>query len=183
MAASSTADRAIAMSMHECETNARMARGTQTIVTRTTRYLRYMVWGVLAVLVLVLIGAGFYMSKKSKEREAQKLADAREEAQRCTSVSVAGDEPGPSDDAAVKQALVDAGERYTAAGSQLERAKTRRQFDLARDTALEGLYYTRAARLTMGLDEGPQLPPMPGQVDAGRITESARSTSRRDHAG
>jgi hypothetical protein len=42
------------------------------------------------------------------------------------------------DDAAARQALSDAGERYNAAGGQLQQAKTVRQFELARESALEG---------------------------------------------
>ena len=65
-----------------------------------------------------------------------------------------GDEP------AVRQALADAGERYNAAGCQLEQARTPHQFALARETALEGLAYVRAARTALGIDPGPELPPL-----------------------
>ena len=70
-----------------------------------------------------------------------------------------------------KQALADASERYTAAVSDLEKARTPVQAQLAKDTALEGLYYVRAARKAMGLDPGPELPATPGQDRAGRVTE------------
>ena len=39
------------------------------------------------------------------------------------------------------------------------------------ETAYEGLYYVRAARSAMGLDPGPELPPLPGQQRAGAVTE------------
>ena len=70
-----------------------------------------------------------------------------------------------------KQAMADASERYTSAVSELERARTPVQAQLAKDTALEGLYYVRAARSAMGLDPGPELPATPGQDRAGRVTE------------
>ena len=74
-------------------------------------------------------------------------------------------------DEASKQAMADASERYTAAVAELEKARTPVQAQLAKDTALEGLYYVRAARSAMGLDPGPELPPTPGQDRAGRVTE------------
>lgn len=74
-------------------------------------------------------------------------------------------------DEASKQAMADASERYTSAVAELERARTPVQAQLAKDTALEGLYYVRAARSAMGLDPGPELPATPGQDRAGRVTE------------
>ena len=66
---------------------------------------------------------------------------------------------------------VSAGERYTAVGSQLDRSTTPRQFELARETALEGLYYVRAARTAMGIDPGPELPAVAAQQGVGQITQ------------
>jgi hypothetical protein len=105
-----------------------------------------------------------------RKREAQQLADAREEALRWYErlggqlMNLSGDQP------AVKQALVDASERYNAAGSQLERSTSLKQYDLARETSLEGLAYIRAARTAMGIDPGPDLPPLAG-ARAGQITK------------
>lgn len=120
---------------------------------------------VVALVVLVLIQV-----RKAAER---RLADAREEAQRWyerlggqTMNLVA-----PSDNLAATQALVDAGERYNAAGSQLERSTTARQYQLAGDTAVEGLHYVRAGREAMGLDAGPQIPALSGQSRAGSVRE------------
>jgi hypothetical protein len=108
----------------------------------------------------------------SRKRKAQQLADAREEALRWyerlggqVMNLPTGDEP------ATKQALIDAGERYNAAGSQLERATSVKQYELARETALEGLAYVRAARVAMDLDPGPELPPLVGQRAAGQLRE------------
>ncbi|MEV6925980.1 hypothetical protein AB0M46_16005 [Dactylosporangium sp. NPDC051485] len=105
-----------------------------------------------------------------RKREQQQLADAREEALRWYErlggqlMNLSGDETS------VKQALVDASERYNAAGGQLERATSLKQYDLARETSLEGLAYIRAARTAMGLDAGPDLPPLAG-ARAGQITK------------
>lgn len=74
-------------------------------------------------------------------------------------------------DEASKQAMADASERYTSAATELENARTAVQARLAQDTALEGLYYVRAARETMGMDPGPELPKTSGQDRAGQVTE------------
>ncbi len=136
----------------------------------------------LVVLVGGVAGGGVLWQRSRQQRAARQLADAREEAQRWYE-RLGGQvmNLAPNDDAAVKQALVDAGERYNAAGSQLERSTTARQFELAGYTALEGLYYARAARTAMGLDPGPELPPMPGQRNAGTLTKD-REVEVQGHA-
>ena len=107
--------------------------------------------------------------QRRKERE---LADAREEALRWYDRLGGQIANLPSgDEAAVKQAMVDAGERYNAAGAQLDRATTPKQYELARETALEGLAYIRAARTAMGIDPGPDLPPLAAQRGVGSITQ------------
>lgn len=107
-----------------------------------------------------------------RRRREQQLADAREEALRWYE-RLGGQIMNlpPGDEPATKQALVDAGERYNAAGSQLERATSVTQYELARETALEGLAYVRAARTGMGLDPGPDLPPLAAARQAGTIRE------------
>jgi hypothetical protein len=106
-----------------------------------------------------------------RRRRERELADAREEALRWYErlggqiMNLSGDEP------AVKQALVDAGERYNAAGSQLERATSAKQYALARESALEGLAFIRAARTAMGLDPGPELPQLAAAREAGMIRQ------------
>jgi hypothetical protein len=74
-------------------------------------------------------------------------------------------------DDASRQALADAAERFTAAGSQIEQAQSPVQARLAKQTALEGLYYIRAARMAMGMDPGPEIPTLDGQKSAGSVTE------------
>ncbi|HKO34314.1 MAG TPA: hypothetical protein VJY85_11260 [Candidatus Limnocylindria bacterium] len=106
-------------------------------------------------------------------RKAEQLADARAEALHWYErlggqlTNLAG-----GDNPAVKQALVDAGERYTAAGASLDRADSVRQFELARETALEGLAYIRAARTAMGIDPGPDLPPLASARGTGAIQQN-----------
>ncbi len=107
-----------------------------------------------------------------RRRRERELADAREEALRWYERLGGQIANLPSgDDRAVKQAMVDAGERYNAAGAQLDRAETPKQFGLARETTLAGLAYIRAARLAMGLDPGPELPALAAQRGVGAITE------------
>lgn len=74
-------------------------------------------------------------------------------------------------DTASAQAMADASERYNAAHSALTQATTVRQAQLARESALEGLYYVNAAREILGLAPGPQLPELEAQRQAGRVTE------------
>jgi hypothetical protein len=45
---------------------------------------------------------------------------------------------------------------------------------LAKESALEGLYYVRAARQAMGMDPGPELDTLAGQRSAGAVTEDRR---------
>ncbi|GAA1734352.1 hypothetical protein [Luedemannella helvata] len=110
-----------------------------------------------------------FWGRKRRERE---LADAREEALRWYERLGGQIMNLPKrDDPAIQQALVDAGERYNAAGAQLDRATTPAQYGLARETAVEGLAYIRAARVAMGFDPGPDIPPLAGQRQAGQITQ------------
>ncbi|MEU6073116.1 hypothetical protein [Micromonospora sp. NPDC047074] len=124
----------------------------------------------VAVLVVLLVGAFFWWRRESTARGARNLADARADAQRWYErlggqvMNLHGDHP------AVRQALVDAGERYNAAGSQLEQARSVEQYRLARETALEGLTYARAARVALGIDPGPELPPLAAAQGAGQLT-------------
>jgi len=125
----------------------------------------------LLLLVLAAVGGFAWWQRQAAARREQGLADAEAEARRWYErlggqvMNLSGDEP------AVRQALADAGERYIAAGSQLGQAKTTYQFQLARETALEGLLYARAARVALGLDPGPELPPLAAARGAGQLTE------------
>ena len=127
----------------------------------------------ISVLILVVLiggGAAYYFHHRQAGQQRD-LEDAKAEARRWVErlggqvLNLVGtDEPS-------KQALADAAERYTAAGSQLESARTAAQSRLVTQTALEGLYYVRAARTAMGMDPGPDLPQVAGQSGAGSVTE------------
>jgi hypothetical protein len=130
---------------------------------------------VLILVVVVAIGLAIYSSSKaSGNRAAASLADAKADARRVIDrlggqvLNLTG-----TDDAS-KQALADASERFTAASSQIDQATTARQAQLAKESALEGLYYARAARTAMGMDPGPELESLTGQRSAGAVTEDRR---------
>jgi hypothetical protein len=134
--------------------------------------------GVLLVLIIVVIAAialaVYSSSKASGRRNAASLADAKADARRLIErlggqvLNITG-----TDDAS-KQAMADASERYTAASSQIDQATTVRQAALAKESAIEGLYYVRAARTAMGMDPGPELESLSGQQTAGAVTEDRR---------
>jgi hypothetical protein len=137
---------------------------------------------VLVVVVLAgIVALVAFAIQRNKVRAEQRLADAMADARRWYErlggqvLNLTGD-----GNPAAQQALSDAAERYNAAGSQLEQARTPAQAGLARQTALEGLYYVGAARSALGLDPGPELPPTPGQQAAGQVTES-REVAVEDH--
>lgn len=125
----------------------------------------------LAVIFIGVVGAGVLASTRANARRRTALGDARADAQRWYErlggqlINLHGDDP------AVRQALADAGERYNAAGSQLEQARTPHQFGLARETALEGLAYIRAARTALGIDPGPEVPALAAARGVGQLTK------------
>src|SRR6478735_5226738 len=127
---------------------------------------------VLVVVVVVALGVVVYGAMRASDRRnSASLDDAKADARRVIErlggqvINLTG-----SDDAS-KQALADASERYTAAGSQIDQATTPVQARLAKQTALEGLYYIRAARTAMGMDAGPAIAELDGQNTAGAVTE------------
>jgi uncharacterized membrane protein YgcG len=127
---------------------------------------------VLTVLVLVLIAVGIaWLVRQRAATQARELEDAKSEARRWVErlggqvLNLVG-----SNDAA-RQALADAAERYNAAGSQMDQVRSAAQARQATHTASEGLYYVRAARSAMGMDPGPELPQLPGQQQAGAVSE------------
>jgi hypothetical protein len=134
--------------------------------------------GLLLVLILVVVGAiGLVVwsaSRNTANRNATSLADAKADARRVIDrlggqvLNLSG-----NDDAS-KQAIADASERFNAAGAQIDQATTAKQALLAKESALEGLYYVRAARTAMGMDPGPELETLSGQQSAGVVTEDRR---------
>ena len=124
------------------------------------------------VIIAVIVGGGFYYVRQRGVVAARSLEDSRAEARRW--VEMLGGQVyslDPKDDPAARQALADASERFNAAGAQVEQAKSVQQYRLAQQSAYEGLYYVRAARTSLGLDPGPALPPIPGQQQAGAVSE------------
>ena len=130
----------------------------------------------LLLLVAVVGGAAYLMNNRSsagsrKQLQQQDFDDALADAKRWTDrlgsqvLNISGN------DAASSQAMADASERFNAASAALGEARTVRQAQLARESALEGLHYVNAAREIMGLPAGPELPELEGQRKAGRVTE------------
>ncbi|MGH3661778.1 MAG: hypothetical protein ACRDTQ_07960 [Micromonosporaceae bacterium] len=136
----------------------------------------------LIVLVVLLVGGGLWLQRSRQQHQARRLSDAKADAQRWYH-RLGGQvmNLAPNDDEAVKQALVDAGERYNAAGSQLEQAETARQHELAGQSAIEGLCHVRAARLGLGMDAGPELPLTEAQRQNGVITSEREVTVEGEH--
>ena len=134
--------------------------------------------GVLVLLLIAVIGAialaMVSSSRASGNRTASSLADAKADARRVIErlggqvLNLTGTDP------ASQQAMADASERFTAASSQIDQATTAKQALLAKESALEGLYYVRAARAAMGIDPGPELETISGQKSAGAVTEDRR---------
>lgn len=132
----------------------------------------------LLLLIAVVTGTiGFTMwrsSQASGTRTAASLSDAKADARRVIErlggqvLNLTGT------DEASRQALADASERFTAASSQIDQATTAKQAMLAKESAVEGLYYVRAARTAMGMDPGPDLEAIAGQKAAGTVTEDRR---------
>ncbi|GGI79412.1 hypothetical protein GCM10011581_15760 [Saccharopolyspora subtropica] len=126
---------------------------------------------IIVVALVVIIAAIWWSRQKAVAHQRSQLADAKAEARRW--VERLGGQvlnlTGTNE--AAKQALADAAERHYSAVSQLERATTAAQARMTTESALEGLYYVRAARIAMDMDPGPELPEVPGQRGAGRVTE------------
>jgi uncharacterized membrane protein YgcG len=125
----------------------------------------------LIVLLVVVVGGGFYLVKSQAAAKQRRLEDAKADARRLVERLGGQVLNLNGTDTASQQAMADASERYNAAGSQLEQAQSVEQARLVRETAIEGLYYVRAARLAMGMDPGPDLPGSEERERAGRVTE------------
>ncbi|GAA3459263.1 hypothetical protein ACFFSW_08225 [Saccharothrix longispora] len=127
---------------------------------------------VLLVLLVLVVGAGWYYAKTAAARRQRELEDAQADARRWVERLGGQVMNLTGTDVASQQAMADASERFTAAGSQMEQARTVEQCRLVTQTAMEGLYYVRAARTAMGIDPGPELPDLTGQGRAGKVSEN-----------
>lgn len=130
------------------------------------------------LLVVIVVAAVVFLVVRSQKNNAARSASSVEDAKADARQSIerlAGQIYNLSGtDTPSKQALADASERNIAAGSQIDQAKTVEQARLAKQTALEGLYYIRAARLAMGMDPGPEIQGIAGQKSAGHVTEDRK---------
>ena len=129
---------------------------------------------IFPLLFLPMMGGGQQRQiapRQVAQREQVSLDDALADAKRWTDRLGSQILNLEGTDAASKQAMADASERFNAARAGLADARTPKQAMLARESALEGLHYVNAARELMGLPAGPQLPELEGQRQAGRVTE------------
>lgn len=129
--------------------------------------------GWIALGVLGVLGAGGVAGLVGwrRRRDRLRLLDERAQVQpyydRLAS-EVSSLEPGGNPTA--RQALADASERLNSAGAQLSGATRPAQLQAARRTTWEGLQAIRTARTALGLDPGPELPPMV-QTQAPQLTQ------------
>jgi hypothetical protein len=129
---------------------------------------------IVLALVLVVIAGVAMLGRNRAATQRQRLDDAKADARRWVERLGGQVMNLTGTNEAAKQAIADAAERYTAAGSQMEQTRTVDQAKLVTRTAMEGLYYVRAARTAMGLDPGPDLPEDPDARRAGKVTEDRR---------
>ena len=129
-------------------------------------------WATLGVLGVLGAGGVGALVWRRKRKDRQALADARAEIQPYydrLAADVASLQPG--NNAIARQALADAAERYNSGGSQLSTATTVAQLGGARRSILEGLQAARTARQALGLDPGPELPPL-AESSAPQLSEA-----------
>ena len=118
-------------------------------------------WIAIGVLALLAVGAVGGAVAWRRRRDRRALEDARAGVQPYydrLAAEVSSLQPGGNPVA--RQALSDASERFTSAGSQLAGATRPAQIEAARRSVLEGLQAARTARTALGLDPGPELPPI-----------------------
>ena len=115
---------------------------------------------VLVLVALLVVGVALWLRSR-RRRRARELSDAR------AAVIPYYDRLAADlnfldggEDRTARQALADAAERFTSAGAQLAGADSVEKYAIARRTTLEGLYAARTARRALGLDPGPDLPPI-----------------------
>ncbi len=118
-------------------------------------------WLIGGIAVAALAGGGLFL-RRSRTQRLRALEGQRADVESLynrlgsdVSTLAGGDDP------LVRQALVDAAERYNATGALLAQADTPGEFSAARRTAVEGLIAARTAREKLGLDPGPEIPAPP----------------------
>ncbi|MEV4127512.1 DUF1542 domain-containing protein [Nocardia sp. NPDC049707] len=128
-------------------------------------------WLLIGVVILLAAAYVIYQTQQTKQRAVREFDDAAAEARQMIERLAGQLYHLPDSNEAAKQALADASERHIAAGSQIAQARTPAQARLAKQTAIEGMYYIRAARSALGMDPGPAVPALDGQDTAGKVTE------------
>jgi hypothetical protein len=118
------------------------------------------IWVLLTIVVLGAGGLGLYLVSRRRRRLRMLEGRRAEVLSLYDRLGADVQNLDAKDDPVARQALADAAERYTATGSLLSHADTEGEYDAARRTALEGLQATRTARKALGLDLGPELPPI-----------------------
>lgn len=108
----------------------------------------------IAVLVGAVVVVLLLVNRNRQLQRDTQFADAIAEARRWNDRLGSQVLTMTGTDAASTQAIGDAAERHNAAAAQIASATTVRQAELARESALEGLYYMNAAREIMGLPTG-----------------------------
>ena len=126
------------------------------------------------IILLAIIGIVAFLALRGAQgnrREfADTIADARAAIERLG--GQLSDLTGTN--GAAKQALSDGAERFNAASAQISEAKSPAQARLTKQTAIEGLYYIRAARTAMDMEPGTHIPELSGQRAAGTVSEDRR---------
>lgn len=136
----------------------------------------------LTIVILVVVAiAAWALSRRNRPRTDEELGERITDAgQWVARLSGQRGALSPTTEAA-RCALAEAGRCHDVAAARLDGATTVVAARLARDSAVEGMYYVRAARSAMDLDPGPPLPALDGQaragaVDTGRTVEFAGRT-------
>jgi MYXO-CTERM domain-containing protein len=128
--------------------------------------------GIGAVGAAGIGGLAFYRRRKKKQALATARARVEPYYDRLANEVNTLD---PQDNATARQAVADASERFNTAGSQLSSADTVEKVAVARRTTLEGLYAAVTARKALGLDPGPELPPIE-EPQGEQLTEAKQVT-------
>jgi hypothetical protein len=118
-------------------------------------------WAILGVLGVAGAGGIGALIWRRKRKDKQALADARASIQPYydqLAADVGSLQPG--DNEVARQALSDASQRFNSGGAQMASATSLAQLGGARRSILEGLQAARTARSALGLDPGPELPPL-----------------------